>query len=240
MSFKDIFNIFSAGAKQKNTSINPAINTGCDQFEINNWIISEFIINRLVPLIGVHPFPLNELMLMVAAVCRTNPSHIMEWGTNIGISARIFYETCNAFSLDCEIHSVDLPDDILHAEHPGRDRGRLVHGVSGVYLHQGDGLELSVRILESAGEQIRPLFFLDGDHSYDSVYRELSYIIQQVHFAGILIHDTFFQSSASGYNIGPYLAIQDVLNEVKPKVCILSQNLGLPGMTLILPGRLGD
>ena len=91
----------------------PNVNTHCTEFEINNWVISDFIVNCLVPIVGVHPFPLNELQLMVGTVCRFQPTHIFEWGTNIGKSARIFYETTNSFKIDAEIHSIDLPDDFL-------------------------------------------------------------------------------------------------------------------------------
>ena len=65
------------------------------EFEVNNWIISEFIVEKLVPVVGVHPFPLDELSLMTAAVCRFQPELIFEWGTNIGKSARIFSQKNN-------------------------------------------------------------------------------------------------------------------------------------------------
>jgi hypothetical protein len=77
-----------------------------------------------------------------------------------------------------------------------------------------------------------PLFFIDGDHGYDSVKRELEGIIGAVPEANILLHDTFFQSPESHYNIGPYQAVQDVLRTVPP-YRILRQDLGLPGMTLL-------
>ena len=56
----------------------PAVNTHCAEFEVNNWIISEFVVGTLVPIVGVHPFPLNELFLMVSAVCRLKPDYIVE------------------------------------------------------------------------------------------------------------------------------------------------------------------
>jgi len=69
--------------KLTNSSSDAAPNPGATEFEVNNWILSEFVVNRLVPVVGVHPYPLNELMLMAGAVCRFRPSHVFEWGTNI-------------------------------------------------------------------------------------------------------------------------------------------------------------
>lgn len=215
----------------------PVCNTDCSEFEVNKWTLSKFIYDRLVPAIGIHPFPLDELLLMTAAVVGCQPSHIFEWGTNIGKSARVFYETCKAFGISAEIHSIDLPDNIHHIEHPKEKRGYLVKGFKDVHLHLGDGLETALRIV-SEGEikDIKPLFFIDGDHSYESVKNELSTIIMNVPQANILLHDTFYQSEKSGYNIGPYAAITEVISNFPNKFKIISQNLGLPGMTLLWQG----
>jgi len=211
----------------------PALNASCDFFEVNNWTVSEFVLSRLVPLVGCLPFPLSEQMLLTAAVCRARPSHILEWGTNIGVSARIFHEILQAFSIEAEIHSVDLPDGEIHGEHPGRERGRLVRGIPQVRLHQGDGLAVSLGILAAAAQPTRPLFFLDGDHGYQSVHRELTTIIEAHPSASILVHDTFCQSEGSGYNTGPYRAVRDVLQQTGASFEIHCQDLGLPGMTLL-------
>ena len=211
----------------------PAVNLHCSEFEVNNWIISEFILKKIIPVVGIHPFPLNELSLMVATVCRLNPTHIFEWGTHIGKSARIFYETADHFKINCQIHSIDLPDEIGHIEHPKANRGKLVRRIKQVILHQGDGLEVSLKICKKIREKITPLFFLDGDHSYSSVKRELTGIIKNVPNAHILIHDTFYQSSESGYNVGPSQATQDVLSSIPTNYKIIATNTGLPGMTLL-------
>lgn len=209
-------------------------NPNSSEFEVDNWLISEFVIRTLVPVVDVRPFPLNEMILMVAAVCRLKPTHIFEWGTNIGKSARIFCEVCKAFGIASEIHSIDLPDDEEHIEHPKENRGYLVRGIDGVQLHQGDGLDTSLRILSQfIASDVSPLFFIDGDHSYESVKRELGEIIDRVPSANILLHDTFFQSENSGYNIGPCRAIKDVLGERTHSFRSISQNIGLPGMTLL-------
>jgi cephalosporin hydroxylase len=216
----------------------PTLNQNCSEFEVNNWIISKFVINELVPIVDIHPFPINEQMLMVSAVCRLRPSHIFEWGTNIGKSTRIFYVTSKTFGIHVEIHSIDLPDDIEHVEHPKSNRGMLVKEIKEVNLHLGDGLNTSLRLLSEAKTVTAPLFFVDGDHSYESVKRELEGITVNVPQANILLHDTFYQSTNSGYNIGPHKAVTDVLTNLPNKYKIISQTLGLPGMTLLWQEKL--
>lgn len=212
---------------------NAILNLNCSQFEVDNWVISKFIIKKLIPIVGVKPFPICELSLMVAIVCRFKPTHIFEWGTHIGKSARIFYETAEYFNIKTEIHSIDLPDSSLHNEHPGNKRGKLVRGLPNVFLYQGDGLDKSLEIIKNIKEKCRPLFFVDGDHVYESVKRELIGIITNVPNAQILLHDTFYQSEESGYNIGPHQAIKDVLGELKTNYSKIETNTGLPGMTLL-------
>ena len=212
----------------------PARNNECSEFEIDKWVVSQFIVSKLVPIVGVHPFPLDELLLLAAAVAKIRPTHIFEWGTNVGKSARIFHETSKFFNIRTEIHSIDLPDDASHVEHPGARRGMLVKGLKGVTLHTGDGLETALRLCRTFnGDRFAPLFFIDGDHSYESVKRELSGVLGNVANAHVLVHDTFNQSEASGYNIGPYRAIQETLAPISADYQIISQTVGLPGMTLI-------
>jgi cephalosporin hydroxylase len=211
----------------------PAINVHCREFEVDNWAISRFLVETLVPIVGVHPFPLNELVLMAAAVCRLKPEHIVEWGTHLGKSARVFYETARHFELMVEIHSVDLPDDSTHQEHPGRQRGMLVTGLERVHLYQGDGLTVCRDISARIGPSSRMLVFIDGDHQYDSVMRELTGVMESVPQAHILLHDTFFQSAESGYNVGPHQAIVDALAVAPRRYRVLSSQTGLPGMTLL-------
>jgi cephalosporin hydroxylase len=205
------------------------------EFEIDNWVLSDFINKRLVPIVGLTPFPLNELMLMTGAVCWLEPSHIFEWGTHIGKSARILYETCRHFNISAEIHSIDLPPEVKHIEHPGRKRGRLVKGFKGVHLYEGDGLTTSSSILKAVGPSVkRVLFFLDGDHAYETVSKELAGIYTNCQGASILVHDTFYQSPDSGYNVGPYRAVQEHYSRHPGYYNVLVQELGLPGMTLLL------
>jgi cephalosporin hydroxylase len=199
--------------------------------------LSEFVLSSLVPVVGTHPFPLGELMLMAAAVCALEPAEIFEWGTHLGKSARVFAETAEGFGLPTRIVSVDLPDDVAHVEHPGMQRGAFVRGVERVALLQGDGLELSLRAWADGGRKPAPLFFLDGDHSYESVSRELHALASAVPDASMLVHDTFFQSEESGYNVGPHKAVQDLLATYPGRYRALAVDTGLPGMTLLYPSR---
>ncbi len=209
-------------------------NETCTEFEVDNWIISRFVTKKLIPIVGIHPFPISELSLMSAAVCWSKPTHIFEWGTNIGKSARIFYETCKYFKISTEIHSIDLPDHEAHVEHPKNKRGMLVKGKTNVFLYQGDGLENSLTLIKKISKPIRPLFFIDGDHSYDSVYRELKGILENIINPHILLHDTFYQSEESHYNIGPFKAIEDVFKEsTNKRFKKIITNIGLPGMTFM-------
>jgi cephalosporin hydroxylase len=216
---------------------NPTRNPQCSEFEIDGWNISEFIVHRLVPIVGTHPFPLHELMLMCAAITRLEPSVIFEWGTNIGKSARIFHETACYYGIKTTIHSIDLPDDIEHGEHPHSQRGELVRGIDDVRLHQGDGLNVALKLWEDAGSPSGPMFFIDGDHSYESVKRELEGITKAVRDPILLLHDTFYQSPESGYNIGPHRAISELLAEHPGRFSIVETSISLPGMSLLIPAK---
>lgn len=213
-------------------NIEPSKNINCTQFEVDNWLISDFLVKKLIPVVGTHPYPIMELSLMVAAVCRLKPNVIFEWGTNIGKSARIFYETGKRFGIPLVIHSIDLPDDLEHQEHPRSRRGRMVRGYSGVALHQGDGLTKTIELYR-LNPRGKVLIFIDGDHSYESVFRELTGIIKEIPNAVILLHDTFYQSDEAGYNIGPYKAIAEILAANPGKYKVMSTSTGLPGMTLL-------
>jgi cephalosporin hydroxylase len=181
----------------------------------------------------MHPFPLNELMLMCAAICRLRPSQVFEWGTHMGKSARVFYECARHYHVALQIHSVDLPDDVEHVEHPHGFRGKYVRGLSNVHLYQGDGIDTALSVWRSSGRQAAPLFFIDGDHGFESVRRELSAIGTEIPDANILLHDAFYQSSESGYNVGPHRAIQQLLGTHPGRYRAMDSGLGLPGMTLL-------
>ncbi len=212
---------------------NPVRNLGASEFEVDLWTLSDFLLERVVPIVGVRPYPLNELLLMTAAACRLKPSGVFDWGTHIGVSARIFFECANAFNLGYEIHSIDLPADATHVEHPGQEHGRLVRGLDKVHLHRGDGVKVALELWRKLGEPKRSLFFVDGDHAFESVRDELSEIFSAIPDASVLAHDTFFQSAESNYNVGPALAIDEVMRRFPSRFKIIKSGLGLPGMTLL-------
>ena len=214
-----------------------ARNVACDRFEVDAWQLSDLVLERIVPRTGVRPFPLHELLLMVAAVARVRPALVLEWGTHVGKSAWIFREASAALGIPSHVHSIDLPADVDHVEHPRDRRGEMVRGLPGVTLHEGDGLDVSLRVWAESGRPGTPLFFLDGDHSHGSVRRELEGIAAAVPGAAILLHDAFFQSSGSGYNVGPHLAIQETLQRHPSRWEVMHSGLGLPGMTLLFPAR---
>lgn len=222
-------------SKLELTSEDPTRNRGCSEFEADAWQLSAFVLERLVPVVGVQPFPLHELMLLTSAVCRLRPRCIFEWGTHIGKSARVFNEVTRHYGIEADIHSIDLPDDVAHVEHPSRARGFLVRGLDRVHLYQGDGVNVALALWKRFRTTEQALFFVDGDHAEESVYRELSAIVAEVGSAAILLHDTFFQSPMSGYNIGPHRAIERVLQRHPRRFNRVDSGLGLPGVTLLYP-----
>jgi cephalosporin hydroxylase len=98
-----------------------------------------------------------------------------------------------------------------------------------------DGLDVSLSVWRTSGRLPAPLFFIDGDHAYESVLRELSAVTSEIPGASVLLHDTFNQSSGSGYNVGPHRAIEDVLRAHPGRYKRIDSGLGLPGMTLLYP-----
>ncbi|BBZ96744.1 cephalosporin hydroxylase [Bradyrhizobium diazoefficiens] len=216
----------------------PVRNPTASEFEVDLWTLSNFLLEKIVPVVGTHPYPLNELLLITAAACRLKPSVVFDWGTHIGVSARIFYECDQAFNLGYEIHSVDLPPDATHVEHPGQEHGRLVRGLDKVHLHRGDGVKVALEQWQKLGRPARPLFFVDGDHAYESVRGELGEIFSTVPDASVLAHDTFFQSAEANYNVGPARAIEAIVEQFPGRFRIINSGLGLPGMTLLVSNDL--
>jgi|SRR3989344_36253 len=214
--------------------INPSKRYPDGEVEVDKWLVSDFVLEKLVPIVGVHPFPLDELMLMTTTVCWYSPDYIFEWGTHVGKAARIFYEIKNTFKFNYIIYSIDLPDSVKHIEHPGNNRGLFVRGIKDVNLILGDGLDESMKLIKKIGKRKKILYFLDGDHSITSVRRELATISKNQPSATVLVHDTFYQVKKSGYNIGPHKSVQELLMKNKTYK-LTNAELGLPGMSLLIP-----
>jgi cephalosporin hydroxylase len=190
-------------------------------------------VKNIIPAVGWHPFPLSELLLMTSAVVYFKPKIIVDWGTHIGKSARVFYETVEAFSIDATIHTFDLRDDEDHVEHPHEQRGMLIKSLKRVKMYQEDGVTGALKVAKKyKAADHEMLFFIDGDHSYESVTRELNTVMKNHPGAKVLLHDTFHQSKESKYNIGPWKAVQEFLAN-NSSYTSMSTNTGLPGMTLV-------
>jgi len=99
-----------------------------------------------------------------------------------------------------------------------------------VNLHRGDGAEKAVELIKNAGD-VEPLCMLDGDHSYQTVRRELATISEVAPLATILIHDTFQQEN--GDQSGAFLAAEEFISAKTNIRQIISCNVGRPGLTLI-------
>jgi hypothetical protein len=126
------------------------------------------------------------------------------------------------------IHTIDLHDP-SHAEYPGRALGKMIRGLP-VVQHYGDGFEIANSLLPTfAGSEC--LLFLDGDHAYESVAKELTLVTQHPNVVGVLVHDTFYQPG-SAYNHGPYEAVQQFLASHAVRQ-VVHAHLGLPGMTYL-------
>ncbi len=210
------------------------LNIECTEFEIDNWEVSKFIVKKIIPIVGLHLYPLNELMLMVSAVCRFRPDYIFEWGTGVGKSARIFSESANFLNIDTKIYSSDLPASSNHPDHPGKLIAKYAKRESQIIFLIGDGLNNSLKIYKNLNKKVSTLFFLDGDHDYKSVKKELEMLISCIEKPKILIHDTFFQSKDSNYNLGPHKAIEEILkHNMKYNFRKIETKTGLPGMCLL-------
>ena len=92
---------------------------------------------------------------------------------------------------------------------------------------------MALDVWRQLGQPKKPLFFVDGDHAYESVRDELNEIFSTCPDASALAHDSFFQSSDSNYNVGPSLAIDEVVRSFPSRFKVIKSGLGLPGMTLL-------
>lgn len=198
--------------------------------EANKWVLSKFIIDKLIRIVGIQPYPLDELLFMCSTLAYFKPDVIFEWGTHYGKSARVFYEAAKFLDLEVKIHSIDLPPAEAHIEniHNMNQRALYVRKLP-VTLHLGDGLTVASKVLSEIAPKL-PLFFVDGDHRYTSVQNELRGIKNMAPRAVVLAHDTFLQGTESGYNCGPHEALQEFAAQYQ--LPVQSTSLGLPGMSL--------
>lgn len=207
-------------------------------FEVDNQVIQQFVLDNL-NLFPKAPYPLIEIIFMTSAVVWYQPTHLIDWGTHYGAATSIFYHIVKQFGLKTKLVTIDLPPSIKHPEQPGSDRGKLIRGLKGIKQLLGDGVSTAMSYLQSQKSALRPMFYLDGDHSYDSVIRELNLISLSYPQAPILLHDTLVQDGTSGYNLGPAQAIAEFVSS-HTNYRVSSTSTGLPGMSLLYPAIAAD
>lgn len=204
--------------------------------EANAAQLDRFVLEKILPKTGLL-YPLAEISLMALVVDRVRPTHIFEWGTNIGGSARIFHTITEVLQMDTEIHTWDLPEDVPHGQHPGKDHGKLARGLSRVHFHREDGLAGSLAKLSaelSKKPDLKPLFFVDGDHSYSSVIREISGLISVQDEFHLLAHDTFVQKpDGKGQSRESWLGCPTALDVFAKDYRWLNVGFGNPGMAYL-------
>lgn len=198
-------------------------------FEVDCWILSEILLKKVIPKIGIHPYPLNEQMLMASVVAFVQPKIIIEWGTNVGKSARLFWEVKEALDLNCSIYTIDLMNP-NHPEFSGAARGKYLSNTDVMQI-VGDGVKTANKLLDGVSNPV--LVYIDGDHSHESVKRDLAIWDKLPSGSGILAHDVFYQIPST-YNVGPWHSFQELIQEQKSNISQVQwQILGLPGMAFV-------
>lgn len=128
----------------------------------------------------------EEIEFIYTTMAEFKPDFLVEYGTNIGQSARIFHEARKWLQIDCVIHSVEIQRELGAGwPHP---RGHYVKDLP-VNLHIGDGVTRGVELFHASGAH-RPLFFLDDNHAESEVLRQMNLIHVECPEAVMLIHDT--------------------------------------------------
>lgn len=143
---------------------------------------------QTVATLGIPGYGPDEVRFMGNAVQIWQPRTIMEWGTNRGSSARIWFEATR--ELGTTIHTIELPDELAPVtnEHAGEFTGMYCNDCDRVVMHRGDGAETALALLSRCG---RPaLVFIDGNHEFRVVEHELARVAAQAPDAMILLHDT--------------------------------------------------
>lgn len=128
----------------------------------------------------------DEIGFIADTVEALRPTHIYDWGTNVGASARIWWEAAPT----AQITTVEHPDDQTF-DHPGHRYGLWCEGLGPrMRMLKGDGVRTSIETFVEDGRPPNALFFLDGDHEYDAVFDELEAIHGWAPEAVVLVHDT--------------------------------------------------
>lgn len=139
---------------------------------------------------GLPAYGDQEVEFFESVLGRHRPTHVFEWGTNVGASARLFHEASLELGYECEVHTVELPLDLAHLDrdHPGHRYGQWIEGTS-IHAHRGYGLITSLTLYAQYTPE-RALFFLDGNHEHAVVLAELEAISETAPSAVMMVHDT--------------------------------------------------
>jgi len=191
---------------------------------------SKFVAESLLSRASYWPYPPGELHLMTVTLLWWQPDVIFEWGTNLGNSARVFHWIAEAFAIDTQIHSIDLPPDVSHVENIKELRGLLVRDFPDVHLHLGDGVNKALELF-AALKPRKPLFYVDGDHRAETVTRELEAIFSAAPTAPILLDDTHDW----GISDSPRGAMLQFLERHHGDYEVFENVATLPGMSLLVP-----
>lgn len=145
----------------------------------------------LIEALEIPGYGMDEVSMMEIAVMEIRPEFIGEWGTNRGSSARIFHELCKLHRITTTIATVELPLRLapLDRDHSGVSSGEMIKGQPIVQL-QGDGVTEALLEWVYRNKPERTLFFLDGDHLKENVFREIVSISRMAPKATMLLHDT--------------------------------------------------
>ena len=197
-----------------------------DTIGVNKSILSEIVL-RISRIIGTCPYPLDEQMLMGYAFIRSKPDIVLDCGTNVGKSARFFYEFARQVRHPCEVHTIDLMGP-THPECPWSSLGRYIRGLP-ITQHIGDSYEIGIKLIEAFPAR-RYLIFIDGDHTYAGVKKDIQLLDRAKPGSAALFHDaTFFLPKLS-----PDIcrAIDEYV-EAYPVAYVYHQGMGLPGMSYV-------
>ena len=99
--------------------------------------------------------------------------------------------------------------------------------------HIGDGFTIATEIL-SGRPAATALVYLDDDHSYENVRRELQ-LVALIREGCVLVHDSFYQPEPA-YDRGVYRAIEDSLPDLNVAQ-VISLQIGRPGMSYLRVGK---
>jgi len=167
-----------------------------------------------------------EIESAMARIAQASPRIMGEIGTSFGGTSLLFTRFLPTLE---KLFCIDLyvkNKEILRLLAPPKLELRFFDMPS----YAEDSVE---RVRKFLGGRMIDVLFIDGDHAYESVRNELNAIFSAIPDASALAHDSFFQSADSNYNVGPALAIDEVVGRFPARFKVIKSGLGLPGMTLL-------